>query len=117
MRYPCLLFCFSSLVLLACGGEEWDLPDGWDDAEKLSDFMQMPCDQSSLERPDEAVRASPSGKQIQVEYLHAHFRCQQDVEAFVRERGAALDVLVQPIEMDVTTPVRCDCRYDLTMRV
>jgi hypothetical protein len=102
-------------LLMACGNA--DLPPGWGGAERIDDFTQVPCGGSAIDGPAESVTAQGKGERIALEYMHAPFRCQQDVEAYVRESGSAVDVLVQPVELDVTVPVRCDCLYNLSMGV
>jgi len=52
-----------------------------------------------------------------VEYTAAQFRCEQDVEAFVRSESARLDVLIQPIDMSPTQVAGCDCLYDISFDV
>jgi hypothetical protein len=50
-------------------------------------------------------------------YLDAHFRCEQSVEGFLRESGSAVDLLVQPIDMNPTSVAMCDCLYEIVMIV
>jgi hypothetical protein len=52
-----------------------------------------------------------------VKYDHAHFRCAQDVEGFVKRGGDAIDLLVQPIDMAPDAVAGCDCLYDISMSV
>jgi hypothetical protein len=53
--------------------------------------------------------------QIEVAYHHAHFRCEQTVEAFVRLGSNATDFLVQPADMNPSNVAACDCLYEITM--
>ncbi len=107
------------LALVSCGksSSSADLPSGWSGAQRITDFTQKACSGSALTGPPAVVQASAIKNAIDVEYLHADFRCQQDVEGFVRENGTAIDLLVQPIDLHPKNIVRCDCLYDIMLEV
>ncbi|HKU45166.1 MAG TPA: hypothetical protein VJR89_43700 [Polyangiales bacterium] len=95
-----------------------DLPAGWEAAERVEGLMQAPCGGSAL-RDDlpETLGVSAGEGAAAVRYDHAHFRCVQDVEAYVKRANRALDVLVQPIDMHPDAVAGCDCLYDISMSV
>ena len=101
-------------TIMACAP---DLPPGWEDAERVASLSQTPCEGDPYGEHDERVEVDFSGAPVQVDYKEAHFRCAQDVEAFARIEGAALDLLVQPIDMDPKVVAGCDCLYDIAMSV
>lgn len=106
-----------ALSLAACA-DSADLPEGWEAAERVEGLKQAPCAGSALGRDTpEALQANAAASGIAVSYDHAHFRCEQDVEAFVRRASGALDLLVQPIDMDPSAVAGCDCLYDVSMQV
>jgi hypothetical protein len=102
------------LLLSACGP---DLPPGWEDAERVDDLVQTDCAGSPYEPFDERVEVDFAADPLVVDYLEAHFRCAQPVEAFARSGAHALDLLVQPEDMHPDAVAGCDCLYDITMRV
>lgn len=93
-----------------------DLPTGWGNARRVGEFSQSNCDRSPREH-DERATFTPSQGSIQVQYSDAQFRCDQDVEGFVRRDGDALDLLVQPVVMDPDEVARCSCPYNIDMDV
>lgn len=94
-----------------------DLPAGWEDAQRVEKLVQMTCGGSGLDDTPESLSLGVPGSELPVTYQHAHFRCVQPVEAFVRERDAALHVLVQPVDMDPDAVAGCDCRYTIQMQL
>ena len=103
------------LLLTACGGEDGpDLPVGWEEAELLVDFGQSACagDPTEGARDVEINGAINSGA-IRITWTNAVFRCEQDVEAYIRREGTTIDLLVQPVEILPEEVARCDCYYDL----
>jgi hypothetical protein len=109
-----------ALSLTACGSDshDSDLPAGWETAERVEELSQAPCGGSAL-RDDipEELGWSAADTGLTVTYDHAHFRCVQDVEAFIRRGKDALDLLVQPIDMNPTAVAGCDCLYDIALQV
>lgn len=101
------------LVLVGCT----DLPEGWEDAEPIDDFYQRACGDGDpyAEESNERVEAEGTPDVISVDYLEAHFRCAQSVEGFFKVNGDAVDVLVQPVDMDPSSVAACDCLYDIYM--
>ena len=106
-------------VLLAGGCASADLPAGWEDAERIEGLSQAPCGSSALlpDRPDEALRWQSAETRLDIAYDHAHFRCEQEVQGFLRKAGERLDVLVQPVDMDPGAVAGCDCLYDISMQI
>ncbi len=97
------------LALLACGA---DLPEGWEDAQPVDDFTQSDCDGSPYDTGwSEAMTASAADPGIRVVGEPVHFRCAQDVEAFYRTASGAIDVLIQPVDMNPKAVAGCDCLY------
>ena len=107
------------VALAGCGdgADGRDLPAGWEAAERVEELRQAPCGGSPLFEFTEELEASAAESGIAVNYDHAHFRCAQDVEAYVRRASGALDLLVQPIDMNPSSVAACDCLYDITMHV
>jgi hypothetical protein len=95
------------LLLAACAGP--DLPPGWEGARTIP-LTQSECEGSPFEPFDERVEAGSAGT---LEVLETHFRCAQEVEAFLAEDEER--VLVQPIDMNPSLVPDCDCLYDLSV--
>ena len=112
--HPCA-FIACAFVLGACSSN--NLPSGWENATRAMNFVQEACPNSGMEFSNE--RASFSGRTggIDVDYQHAHFRCEQDVEGFFKTAGDTVDILVQPIDMHPGSVAGCDCGYDITFIV
>jgi len=111
---------FFVLLLVACGGSDdqpvsADLPLGWESAKRVAELIQLECSGSPYDNPNERVSFNAGNQKLDVDYREAHFRCAQDVEGFSREVGAAIDVLVQPIDMNPQSVTKCDCLYDITI--
>lgn len=94
-----------------------DLPTGWQTAKAVASFTQASCNGSPLDPapPPETLEVMATPGRIEVAYHHAHFRCEQTVEAFVRIGSSATDFLVQPVDMNPSNVTRCDCLYEITM--
>lgn len=108
--------------LQGCGGESddvarVDLPAGWESAERVAGLIQLECEGNPYEGYDERVAFEAGEGSVVIEYSEAHFRCAQDVEGFVRGETGALDVLVQPVDMDPEMVTACDCLYDITIEL
>jgi len=104
--------CLALLGLLV--GCAPDLPEGWQDAESVDDFTQDECDDTGGTDPDEVettVTATADDPGLRVVGEGVFFRCSQDVEGFFRTRGDAVDVLVQPVDMNPRSVAKCDCSY------
>ncbi len=100
------------LVLPSACGPDVDLPAGWEEAVWIEDFIQYECDGSpSTDDWVSTVIASAIQPGLRVIGDDLPFRCEQDVEGFYRVSGEAVDVLVQPVEMDPDEVARCDCLY------
>jgi hypothetical protein len=73
--------------------------------------------ESSLAEHDERADFAPGPKRLNLDYTDAHFRCQQSVEGFYKDKDGKLDVLVQPVDMHPSSVTRCDCLYDINVVV
>ena len=95
---------------------EYDLPGFWTDATLIQHFNQGKCNEDMDEVTANAPKASTKiveGKLI-LTYPNAHYRCDQSVQGFVRQKDNGYAVLVQPIEMNPVMVAKCDCGYTLT---
>lgn len=128
MRASLDLVCFSAIAaaafcLGACSSDDpdepsaADLPSGWEEAERVTNLIQLECEGSPLEGSNERATFLPGDGSLGVQYDEAHFRCEQDVEGFFKDEGETLDVLVQPIDMHPISVAACDCLYDITIAI
>jgi hypothetical protein len=101
----------------ACSNPNTNLPAGWEDAQRVEQLEQRPCSGGALDMTNEALAWQALGDGLSVSYDEAHFRCEQDVEAYRRDRSDAIDLLVQPIDMNPSKVAGCDCRYEITMQI
>jgi hypothetical protein len=110
-----------ALLALGCSGNSAgvtaDLPTGWENAKSVTSFSQAACGGSPLDpaAAPEAIDVTVAAGSIHVAYHHAHFRCEQAVEGFVRTGSNAVDFLVQPTDMNPSKAAKCDCLYEITM--
>ena len=65
----------------------------------------------------EEINIRPGEQFVRIDYLFAHFRCSQPVEAFVRRGKSSVDVLVQPVDMNPDSIAECDCQYNIVMGI
>ena len=100
-----------ALALASCGGGA-DLPKGWEGARSLP-ITQPTCSDGTGLGLESTVIATGHAGGIDVLYQRATFRCDQKVQAFLREKDGAFDVLFQPLLMNPSTVARCDCAYNL----
>ncbi len=113
-RYPTAIL----LAALAAGCEILpDLPESWEGAEPVASLVQAECDGDPYEGADEHIEVVASPGEVQLTYREAHFRCEQEVEAFYLLDGTDLSILVQPIDMDPENVAGCDCLYDIDITV
>jgi hypothetical protein len=94
-----------------------DLPVGWEDAEPVASLVQAECGGDPYDGAEGSLEASLAGDELSVAYGEAHFRCEQEVEAFYVLEGDVLSILVQPIDMDPVSVANCDCLYDVDLTV
>ena len=91
-----------------------DLPPDWENSSRIERFRQSGCGNSPASvGPAEAIDVAVAGGTVDIKYAYAPFRCQQNVEGFLRETGNALDVLIQPVDMSPEQPTTCSCLYEL----
>lgn len=103
------------LLLTACV----DLPPGWEDARPVTDLQQSDCEGSPYDSdvPETVIEAvaDEAGVDLSVEPLH--FRCAQPVAGFWRTTGTAVEVLLQPVDMNPSAVAGCDCLYRIEATV
>jgi hypothetical protein len=93
-----------------------DLPEGWEDAERIEDFTQAACDQGDTGAP--VITGEQQDGDVALTVGPVGFRCAQDVEGYWMPTGdAGASVLVQPIDMNPTSVAKCDCLYDLALTI
>lgn len=107
---------FVAVVVTACTR----VPPEWRDARRVAAVEQSACvgsladlDQGRRER----IEARGGAGSLHVDFLDAHFRCEQRVTALVRVHDANVELLVQPEEMHPLTVAKCDCLYDIRIDV
>lgn len=103
-----------AFALAACSSDLGkDLPQGWEDAAQAKNLVQEVCPGSEDFTDEHASFAGGEGS-IAVDYQHAHFRCEQDVEGFFKVGDGTVEMLVQPIDMNPSAVAGCDCGYNIT---
>lgn len=107
------------LVSLALAAACAQLPPEWGSAAVAENFTQSECVGNLAELESRggervAIREAGDGR-LRIEVRNAHFRCEQRVTGYVRTNGSAVDVLVQPADMNPSSVAKCDCLYDLTL--
>jgi hypothetical protein len=112
-----LVGCLLSGCDSADAADAADLPAGWEDASRIESFTQTQCKGPPYGGPAAAVTAVGNAGSVALDYEHAAFRCNQDVEGYVRRSTGKLDILVQPVEMDPDSVAKCDCLYDIVADV
>jgi hypothetical protein len=114
----------AGLALLALSGATGcdtggtaDLPSGWESAKAVTSFSQAACDRFAADggAGPEGIDVTGTAGSVHVAYHHAHFRCEQTVEGFVRTGSKAADFLVQPTDMNPSKVAACDCYYEVVM--
>ena len=118
-----LVITFAGAALLATGCSESssaatpDLPAGWSSARSVTSFSQAVCDRFAGDGGigTESIDVTASAGSVHVAYHHAHFRCEQAVEGFVRTGSKTVDFLVQPKDMNPSKVAMCDCYYEVVM--
>jgi hypothetical protein len=101
-------------VVGACSSDE--LPQGWGNATPVKNLVQAVC-AGSMEFSNEHASFTGGSGSIGVDYQEAHFRCEQDVYGVFKVGNAAVEILVQPIDMHPEAVAGCDCGYNITFLV
>ena len=113
---------FHALYLLfACLGKhtkieaDYTLPSTWTDAVLIEDMKQTSCNEDITQILESVPKASTNfqNNNIVINYPNAHFRCDQNVQAFVKQTTNGYAVLIQPTEMNPMWVAKCDCGYNL----
>lgn len=65
----------------------------------------------------EAYTLTANGDQLEITYKNAPFRCEQKVAWEASLDGQVLTAIVRPQDMNPTTVARCNCRYDLGVKI
>ena len=93
------------VTLLACAP---DLPEGWETAERVTDFAQTPCDKANTSTFYGAVTSD--GDSVTIEAQPVSARCDQALEAWWQATGSGGgEVLVQPVDMNPASVGKCAC--------
>lgn len=103
--------CVLALAACASGGD--DLPAGWAGAAPAKNLVQEVCP-GGMDFSDEQASFTGGEGSIAVDYRQAHFRCEQDVEGFLKVGDGTVEMLVQPIDMHPRAVAACDCGYNIT---
>lgn len=99
---------------IAACGPAVDLPEGWEGAVGIEDFIQYACDGSpSDDGWTSTVTATAIQPGLRVIGNDLPFRCEQEVEGYYRVDGEAVDLLVQPVDMDPEEVAACDCLVEV----
>jgi hypothetical protein len=109
-------------VALACGVSETgsssncdaDVPDGWTCTTSLS-VEQSECQGDGLSSDAETSVAASDGQGVMIS--GGHFRCAQEVCAYLDESAETPRLLLQPCDMDPDSVAKCDCLYGLEVDV
>ena len=103
-------------ALLACSR----LPADWQNASGVAAFHQSDCIGSVADLEQgraERVKLRGDDGRLHVEFLDAHFRCDQRVTAYAKLSDRRVEILVQPVEMNPVTVAKCDCLYVVRFEV
>ena len=94
---------------------DYSLPGTWADATLMVNLKQAPCNEDMTELFESVPKASTKvlNENLIITYPNAHFRCDQSVQAFVKETKNGYSVLIQPTEMNPVFVAKCDCGYNL----
>ena len=119
MRNFLLTSLFGLFFMMACG------PGGGGGQLQTSALEQSQCKANSESQElievgkegTESFEVSASGDQIQVMYKSAPFRCEQDVTWAAAQDGMTVTLTVRPKVMKPDSVARCNCRYDLGVKV
>lgn len=112
-----LLLVFALFSGACSSSDSSDLPEGWGGANRVKSLVQEVCPNSDMDFADESASFSGDTGSVGVLYQDAHFRCEQDVDGFFKTAGDAVDILVQPIDMNPKSTAGCDCGYNITFVV
>ncbi len=112
---PRQLLLLASLVAFAgCGP---DLPAEFKGAVGVNSFVQSECGGTPEEGDQARVTFTRRDSAIQANLSEARFRCEQEVEGFVKVEEGTIQFLVQPVDMNPDAVAGCDCLYNVTMDV
>lgn len=98
-------------------GSNADLPVGWENAKPVTGLVQVECAGAELDFKGEGATFVAGFGKLDVTYDKAHFRCEQSVEGYFQTSEQALEIIVQPVDMNPSSVARCDCAYGITLTV
>jgi hypothetical protein len=117
--FRCVFVC-SFLALAGCTDATYglpDLPSDWAKAVRIDRFKQGDCTDAAVGGAPATIEPVVTDGSIDIPHLHADFRCQQDIEGYVREDSGTISVLVQPINLNPIFHSECNCQYDVAMTI
>ena len=94
---------------------DYTLPITWEDALLIENMKQTSCNEDMTQVLESVPKASTTfqNNNLVITYPNAHFRCDQNVQAFVKQTKHEYAVLIQPTEMNPMFVAKCDCGYNL----
>ncbi len=111
------------LMAFGCGGEtaqssgncDADVPESWACRTSLA-VEQSECQSDALSSDSETfVTATADGHGVMIS--GGHFRCAQEVCAYLDESAETPRLLLQPCDMNPSSVAKCDCLYGLEVDV
>jgi hypothetical protein len=97
------------------GDEHDDLPAGWEDATKITNFFYDDC--SSGYDLDGFIEVEGGEDFVRVDVFEMGFLCLQHLQGFQRIEGSTVDILIQPDEEETGSFAKCNCGYDLVIGI
>ena len=101
-------------LLAACAP---DLPDTWEEAVLVEQLTQSECGGDPYEGYQTSYQVQTGMGQVELSWYNAHFRCEQELEAWYVSDGPVVRFLVRPVDMSPKEVASCDCLYDIDMRI
>ena len=96
-----------------------NLPGTWADATLIADVKQASCNEDMTQIIESIPKASTQflNDNLVITYPNAHFRCDQNVQAFLKQINNTYAVLIQPTEMNPVLVAKCDCGYNIEVTI
>lgn len=112
-------WCLATALAFGCdsedGNENYDLPSGWEDATRITNFFYDDC--SSGYDLDGYIEVEGGEDFVRVDVFEMGFLCLQRLQGFQRIEGNTVDILIQPDDTDSEWVAACSCGYDLVIGV